>query len=385
MKVAGLFAGIGGLEAGLDDAGHRTVFLCEIDDAAREVLKVRFPDVPTIAKDIRDIKKLPAGVDLVAAGFPCQDISQAGMTLGMNGTQSVLVNQVFRLLKKDIPHVLLENVSFMLHLHKGQVIRHIVGELERLGFSWAYRVIDTRSFGLPQRRQRVFILASRKFDPWRKLFSQDCPKEEDREFRGKACGFYWTEGLRGLGWAVDSIPTLKGGSTVGIPSSPAIWMPDGNIVTPEIRDAERLQGFEADWTKPAEKVKRPSYRWKLLGNAVGVPVSKWLGKMLEARSEWDPPKDSQRFEDEGPCPSAAFGSRHTGRFRADVSAFPVRYTRVPLSEFLRYEPKPLSAKATEGFINRLVRGTLRYPEEFKRALNDHLLRQGGLVSEPLVQ
>src|SRR3990172_6384609 len=188
---------------------------------------------------------------------------------------------------------------------------------------------------------------------------------------------YWHRG--------NSIPTLKGGSTVGIPSSPAIWMPDGNIVTPEIRDAERLQGFEADWTKPAEKVKRPSYRWKLLGNAVGVPVSKWLGKMLEARSEWDPPKDSQRFEDEGPCPSAAFGSRHTGRFRADVSAFPVRYTRVPLSEFLRYEPKPLSAKATEGFINRLVRGTLRYPEEFKRALNDHLLRQGGLVSEPLVQ
>ena len=68
-----------------------------------------------------------------------------------------------------------------------------------------------------------------------------------------------------MGWAVDAIPTLKGGSTIGIPSAPAIWLPDGRIITPEIRDAERLQGFAEDWTNPAIAVTKPGYRWKLVG------------------------------------------------------------------------------------------------------------------------
>ena len=101
--------------------------------------------------------------------------------------------------------------------------------------------------------------------------------------RGLWCGFYWTEGLRGLGWAVDAVPTLKGGSTIGIPSPPAIWNSgDGSITTPDIRDAERLQGFDADWTLPALDVGgvRRGHRWKLVGNAVSVPVARWVGDRL---------------------------------------------------------------------------------------------------------
>src|SRR5690606_19679397 len=94
------------------------------------------------------------------------------------------------------------------------------------------------------------------------------------------CGFYWTEGLRGLGWAVNAVPTLKGGSSIGIPSPPAIVLPDGRVVTPDIRDAERLQGFPADWTKVAETVARRSARWRLVGNAVSVPAADWIGKRL---------------------------------------------------------------------------------------------------------
>jgi DNA (cytosine-5)-methyltransferase 1 len=56
-----------------------------------------------------------------------------------------------------------------------------------------------------------------------------------------AHGFYWTEGIRGLGWAPDSFPTLKNGSTVGIASPPAVLLPSGDVVTPDIRDAERLR------------------------------------------------------------------------------------------------------------------------------------------------
>ena len=69
---------------------------------------------------------------------------------------------------------LLENVPFMLRLHKGAAIRHITCELERLGYSWAYRTIDTRSFGLPQRRERVFLLAGLEEDPWKRLFNEKC-------------------------------------------------------------------------------------------------------------------------------------------------------------------------------------------------------------------
>ena len=77
-------------------------------------------------------------------------------------------------------------------------------------------------------------------------------------------GFYWTEGVRGLGWAPDAIPTLKNGSTIGIASPPAILLPWGEVMTPDIRDAERLQGFAEDWTLPAESVSLDlRLRWSL--------------------------------------------------------------------------------------------------------------------------
>ena len=89
-------------------------------------------------------------------------------------------------------------------------------------------------------------------DPRPVLFGDDGGERVTPFDRNLLCGFYWTEGLRGLGWAVDAVPTLKGGSTIGIPSPPAIWNPkDGSITTPSITDAERLQGFEPDWTQPA--------------------------------------------------------------------------------------------------------------------------------------
>lgn len=97
MKVAGLFAGIGGLEAGLAESGHEATLLCEVWEPARRVLVCRFPRVPTEA-DVRDLRSLPGDVDLVTAGFPCQDLSQAGGTAGIDGDRSSLVSQVFRLL-----------------------------------------------------------------------------------------------------------------------------------------------------------------------------------------------------------------------------------------------------------------------------------------------
>ena len=371
LATSGLFAGIGGIELGLARAGHETRLLCEVDDSATAVLEARFPEA-TVHGDIQKLDALPEGAELLAGGFPCQDLSQAGRTEGIAGARSGLVGEVFRLIEQQrVPWVFLENVPFMLQLSKGRALDVIVAALEHFGYRWAYRVVDTRAFGLPQRRRRVLIVASLYDDPRRVLFADEAGTPDDEaDYRKLACGFYWTEGVRGLGWAVDAIPTLKGGSTVGVPSPPAIWMPDGRIVTPDIRDAERLQGFSVNWTLPAETVKRRSFRWKLVGNAVSVPVAKWVGERLARPGRFEV-RDVRQVVPGRSWPTNAWNVGE-GRYTATMSEWPKRYKRKPLAEFLRFEPKPLSERATAGFLSRTERSRLRFPEGFIPALTAHL-------------
>src|SRR5262249_29417819 len=148
-----------------------------------------------------------------------------GQTRGVRGEHFGVVDHVFKLLaRRRVPWILLENVPFMLRLDRGAAIRHITSQLEALEYSWAYRTVDTRSFGLPQRRERVFLLAGLKEEPWRKLYHDDTNGPTLPTGEAPPCGFYWTEGNRGIGWAPNAIPTLKGGSALGIPSPPAIWL-----------------------------------------------------------------------------------------------------------------------------------------------------------------
>jgi DNA (cytosine-5)-methyltransferase 1 len=370
-SAAGLFAGVGGIELGLHHAGHNTALLCEIEPGARAVLRSRFPDVP-LAGDIRQLAELPE-VDVLSAGFPCQDLSQAGQTAGIEGKNSGLVQQVFRLVERQpVKWLLLENVPFMLQLDGGLGMSYLVGELDRLNYSWAYRVVDARSFGVPQRRMRVILVASRSEDPRGVLFADDAGAPPEEDHRGRANGFYWTEGTRGLGWATDAIPTLKGGSTVGIPSPPAIWMPDGGIVTPEIRDAERLQGFPVDWTRPAVESgsARQGARWKLVGNAVSVPVFRWIGRRLGEPGTYGGLNERELGQGDR-WPKAAWGSR--GRaFEVQVSAWPEQHMYRHLDGFLAYPTSPLSLKATQGFLRRAEASRLHFREGFLDAIRTHV-------------
>lgn len=374
LTVAGLFAGIGGIEEGLHQAGHRSVLLCEIDEGACKVLQERFPDVP-LTRDVRELETL-GRVDVLSAGFPCQDLSQAGKTVGIRGRNSGLIGQVFRLLdsvKRGPRWLLLENVPFMLHLDRGRAMRYLVTELESRGFSWAYRVVDTRAFGLPQRRQRVILLASRSEDPRPVLLAENEEEERPSSDRNLWRGFYWTEGTRGLGWALDGVPTLKGGSSIGIPSPPAIWNPrDQSISTPEIRDVERLQGFKADWTLPAlgaEGVRR-GHRWKLVGNAVSVPVSKWIGENLARIGRYQA-TEKDALAGGALWPRAAWG--HRGKvFQAEVSMWPTRWPRPHLSEYLDYPVAPLSVRAAEGFLSRARASTLSFELGFLDDVARHI-------------
>jgi DNA (cytosine-5)-methyltransferase 1 len=374
LKVAALFAGIGGIERGLHTSGHSTELLCEIDETAQRVLGTRFPGVPLVG-DVRKLKSLPK-VDLVAAGFPCQDLSQAGQTAGIAGGQSGLVGEVFRLVgrSRGPRWLLLENVSFMLQLDRGRAMSHLIESLEELKFRWAYRVVDAQGFGLPQRRHRVLFLASRKEDPRSVLLASDWGQPPKvRSAAEAANGFFWTEGVRGLGWAVDAIPTLKGGSSVGIPSPPAIWMPDGRIVTPDVRDAERLQGFPADWTTPAVTT-RKGVRWKLIGNAVNVEVARWLGARLRNPSEYEEWADPL-IESGSPWPKAAWGG--DGKVHASqASLWPSRKTYKHLEGFLRYPSPLLSERAASGFLSRASRSSLHFPDGMLDQLRTQLADQG---------
>jgi len=384
LRIAGLFAGIGGIERGLHQAGHKTEFLCEWDDPAQRVLRAHF-DVSLVG-DVCDLKARDVPpVDVLAGGFPCQDLSQAGRTEGIDGEKSGLVRQMFRLMRTMRPKpkwILVENVPFMLQLERGHAMRFLTDSLSDMGYTWAYRIVDTRAFGLPQRRRRVVLLASKTEDPRTVLFADEEGERSFEDVLGKtAYGFYWTEGVRGLGWGIDAIPTFKGGSTVGIPSPPAIWMPNGDIVTPAIRDAERLQGFPADWTKHSvdDKKKRNGPRWKLVGNAVSVPLAHWVGRRLARPGVPILGRNREIVDDRWPI--AAWGRKGRAFSVPDISPWPVRYKYKSLASFLIDEPKLLSHRATVGFRKRTQKGSLRFRPEFLDALDEHIERMAELEGQ----
>jgi DNA (cytosine-5)-methyltransferase 1 len=366
LRVAGLFAGVGGFELGLERAGHRTVLLCESSDPAREVLKKHFKKAK-LRHDVRKLKYLPREVDLVTAGFPCQDLSQAGTTAGLGGQQSKVVWEAFRLIHQRKPEfVLFENVPFMLRLNCGKEIGRIITRLERLGYKWAYRVIDAQCFGVPQRRPRVFILGSRVEDP-RNVLLADNVKRPRRPKRGNVYGFYWTEGNTGIGLAVNAIPALKNGSAFGIPSPPAISLADGRIVTPHICDAERLQGFPPHWTANGSESK---HRWRLVGNAVNVRVSTWIGRRLRSPGQYEASKDKNLSSQNWPTAAYNVGA---GRFQAQVTEFPISRAQLRLPNFLQFPPRPLSSRATEGILARLMDSSLTAKSVLVERLWSHLV------------
>jgi DNA (cytosine-5)-methyltransferase 1 len=373
FRVAGLFAGIGGIEQGFHEVlGGKLdpVLLCESWDPAQRVLRARFPGVE-LHPDVRELRDLPDDLDVLAAGFPCTDLSQAGRTAGIRGAQSGLVAHVFEMLDvirrrgRRMPWVLIENVPNMLTLDRGEAMAYLVRELEALGYRWAYRIVDSRFTGVPQRRRRVIMVASRTDDPRAVLFADEAAPIDESKLTSNAFGFYWTEGTSGVGWARDAVPTIKGGSAVGIPSPPAVWLPDWadepKIVVPTIGDAEALQGFARGWTSPASDDRRNGPRWKLVGNAVTVGVSRWVAERLLEPGAYDDVL-SVEFVRKAGWPTAAWGEN--GKVcSVIISEFPRQTEYTHLLDVLSIKDcAPLSHRAASGFWSRLQQTNLgRYP------------------------
>jgi DNA (cytosine-5)-methyltransferase 1 len=275
----------------------------------------------------------------------------------------------------------MENVSFMLQLDKGAAMDRLTAAFEERGYRWAYRTVSTLAF-LPQRRERVFFVASRcDLDPESVLFVDRAePPVQKTSLSKQAHGFYWTEGVRGLGWAPNAVPTLKNGSTIGIPSPPAILLPDGRIIKPDIRDAERLQGFPENWTFAAPE----RLRWALVGNAVSVPVAAWLGDRLSKPGDYQGELDGPWSLASGSFPRAArFDGRR--RFVVNIGMYPVWKKRSPLHKFLRYDGLALSVRGTAGFLSRAEKSSLRFVPGFLDAVRGHLLamERAALIAAPV--
>lgn len=370
LKVCSLFSGIGGFELGLSRAGFETVLMCEKDELARSVLKFHFPETP-IRADVTKLRQLP-DCDLLTAGWPCQDLSQAGRTVGIVGDQSGLVSEVFRLVKskRNRPEfVLLENVAFSLQLQGGAAINFVTNGLSDLGYNWAYRILDSRQFGLAQRRRRIFILASLSYDPVDILFQGAELADQQPHDEAVKFGFYWTEGNTGLGWSPEAVPPLKGGSTISIPSPPAIWdSAKQHFFKPGIVDAEKMQGFPADWTfvgKLRDEARRA--RWKLIGNAVSVPVATFIGHAISAHVFGERLEAGLKYLTKPPklsAHNAGCGGPTTGRSYFKTGEGPYDPRALRLNDFAFVDPEPLSSRAARGFLSRIERSSLRTHPRF---------------------
>ena len=367
MAAVGLFAGIGGFELGFSQAGFETNLLVEIDPAARAVLEARFPNVE-IQSDICDLPDLPSDTTMIFAGFPCQNLSMAGDKTGISGSKSGIVEKLFELIaRSSAPIVVIENVYFMLQLDAGRGMRWLVDQFEELGYSWAYRVLDTMGFGLPQRRRRVYLLACKGTDPRNVLFADDAPvtKPPSPELKDPL-GFYWTEGRSGIGLTIDGIPPLKVGSSLGIPSPPAVLFPDGAVLAPSLSACERLQGFPADWTKVDGGHEGRNPEWRMIGNAVSVPVARWIaegiakpGSALEFREF--PISGGSRWPEAG-------WNVGGGRIGVVACDKPLEVKPPSISEFRDGSWSLLSDRALNGFVGRATEGGLRMPDGFLEAV-----------------
>lgn len=387
MNIVGLFAGIGGIEYGFYGHGHKSSLLCEIMPEAESVLKERFQNA-NIFHDVCKMDAIPSGTDILTAGFPCQNLSIAGDKQGINGEKSSLLHEIFRIIENSPQkprYIIIENVANIISLHKGEALALIINKMVEYGYNWAYRLIDPRSFGIPQRRPRFVFIASKEVHPKYILF----PKNEDWSIEieekpdianlSDAYGFYWTEGKIGIGWANNSIPPLKCGSTLGLPSSPAIWnVKEDFFGTPTLEDAERLQGFPANWTRYIEDEGfKQNLRWKLIGNAVNTSVSNWISQQIDNIETYDIPKERIIKHSKSKWSKAGFNDGNDV-YGIKASKYPCGINYAPILDFIERPLIPLSLRATIGFRKRVLSSTLiKYPQVFIDSLNSYLLKQYG--------
>ena len=313
MRAFSLFSGIGGFDLALQRTGHELVGGCEIDKYARSVYARRFPNVKLWQNATTiDPKDIP-DFDIMCAGFPCQAFSIAGQRGGFEDTRGSLFFEIARIVKEKLPSVLLlENVRGLLNHDKGQTFATILTVLEGMGYkNLRWFILNSKDFGVPQNRERVFIVGHLGNGCAREVLSV---RGNDQETNGPRIEMIKDSTNDTL--YATTISSTQDHATVMTETSPALNCKHEQIMvytsqinqnmkqrvqkrhttwtlgTTSQRDfglldgtrirrltpveCERLQGFPDGWTEGHSDTQR----YKMCGNAVTVPVVEYILRYL---------------------------------------------------------------------------------------------------------
>ena len=182
MKFLDLFAGIGGFRLGMEAAGHECIGFCEIDKFARASYKaihdtkgeIELHDITAVSDE--SIRRIGC-VDIICGGFPCQAFSIAGNRRGFEDTRGTLFFEIARFASILRPkYLLLENVKGLLNHDGGATFETILGALDELGYNVEWQILNSKDFGVPQNRERVFVIGHLRGECTRRVFplSKSC-------------------------------------------------------------------------------------------------------------------------------------------------------------------------------------------------------------------
>ena len=162
-SVVGLFAGCGGLDLGFRNAGFSIVWANDFFKEAVETYKKNIGS-HIVLGDITKIpsSEIPDNFDVLLGGFPCQGFSIANIKRSMKDERNFLYKEMLRVIKDKLPkYFVAENVKGLLSMQKGKVIKMIINDFKKLGYSVDYKVLKASEYGVPQNRERVFIIGNR--------------------------------------------------------------------------------------------------------------------------------------------------------------------------------------------------------------------------------
>ena len=299
FKYIDLFCGIGGLRIPFDEIGGKCIFSSDIDKHAQLCYQNNFNELPH--GDITNIpvKDIPSH-DLLLAGFPCQPFSQAGLKKGFDDTRGILFFNIAEIIKFHSPSVIvLENVKRLKTYDKGNVFKIIEQILTELGYTVFAKVLNAKDFGLPQNRERIFIVCLRnnlkgfefpevinkptklkdilepqvneKYTISDRLWAGHQRRRKEHQAKGYGFGY-----------------SLFNQESEYTSTLPARYYKDGSEILIEQGDgknprkitpieAKRLQGFP-DWFKPMQS---DTQAYKQFGNSVSVPVIRAISRKLQ--------------------------------------------------------------------------------------------------------
>ena len=304
LSVLDLFSGIGGFSLGLENTGGFEVkSFCEIESHCTKVLNKNFKDIP-VFDDITKLNIVEGDYDVFTGGFPCQDISIAGKNNGIDGEKSGLWKEYKRLIKQGKPkYAIIENVFALL----GRGLEVILQDLAEIGYDATWTLYDTRYFGKPQRRRRVYIIAVRDGIPANSdLFEiglRDIPKSKSMlESFNK--GFRWDFKERDGDEHTFTFVTRQRSNEfkeVGLSSTLAkrdyksyVDLVLHNDIIRRVTPKERLnlQGFPSEWLSDCGLTKKDMFTC----NGMSVPVVKYIGGLLiKFDKEVNSPKDADFY------------------------------------------------------------------------------------------